>query len=67
MSAVKGGRHIGRHERIRRVLIEVVLLWAFAVTVLRGVRWPSDWAEVHWLLGYHVGLIKRGLVGCCLL
>ena len=42
-------------------LIALGLLWAFGVTLLRGLRRPNDWAEAHWLIGYNFGLIKRGL------
>lgn len=42
-------------------LIALGLLWAFGVTLLRGLRRPNDWAEAHWLIGYDFGLIKRGL------
>ncbi|MDY0109926.1 MAG: hypothetical protein RBT60_08330 [Candidatus Krumholzibacteria bacterium] len=44
-------------------LISAILLWTFAVTCLRGLRAPNDFAEAHWLLDYRFGLIKRGLVG----
>lgn len=40
-----------------------VLLYTLAVTLLRTFRLPNDWAEAHWLLGYNLGIYKRGLVG----
>ena len=48
-------------ERRANWLIALGLLWAFGVTLLRGLRRPNDWAEAHWLIGYDFGLIKRGL------
>ncbi len=42
-------------------LIALGLLWAFGVTLLRGLRRPNDWAEAHWLISYAFGPIKRGL------
>lgn len=48
-------------ERRANGLIALGLLWAFGVTLLRGLRRPNDWAEAHWLIGYDFGLIKRGL------
>ena len=48
-------------ERHANRLIALGLLWAFGVTLLRGLRRPNDWAEAHWLIGYDFGLIKRGL------
>jgi hypothetical protein len=48
-------------ERRANRLIALGLLWAFGVTLLRGLRRPNDWAEAHWLISYDFGLIKRGL------
>ena len=42
------------------------LLWAFGVTLGRGLRRPNDWAEAHWLISYNFGFIKRGLAGSLL-
>ena len=36
---------------------------AFFITILRGLRWPSDWAEAHWLISYQFGFLKRALPG----
>jgi hypothetical protein len=47
-------------------LIALGLLWAFGVTLLRGLRRPNDWAEAHWLISYDFGPIKRGLPGTLL-
>ncbi len=46
--------------------IALGLLWAFGVTLLRGLRRPNDWAEAHWLISYDFGPIKRGLSGTLL-
>lgn len=43
--------------------IEFGILWGFAVTLLRGLRRPNDWAEAHWLINYEFGLLKRALPG----
>lgn len=43
--------------------IIILMLWTTAVTVYRGWRAPNDFAEAHWLLDYHFGFIKRGLIG----
>jgi hypothetical protein len=40
-----------------------LLFWVLLMTVLRAVRRPNDWAEVHWLVDYRFGFIKRGLTG----
>lgn len=40
-----------------------LLVYTLAVTLLRTFRLPNDWAEAHWLLGYGLGIYKRGLVG----
>lgn len=42
-------------------LVALGLLWAFGLTLLRGLRRPNDWAEAHWLISYRFGFIKRGL------
>lgn len=47
----------------RRTLCCVLLLGGFAVSLLRTVRAPNDWAEAHWLLDYRFGFVKRGLPG----
>jgi hypothetical protein len=44
-----------------------IALWsALLVTQLRAWRWPNDWAQAHWLIGYELGLVKRGLPGTLL-
>lgn len=53
-------------QRRTRYLITLGLLWAFGVTLMRGLRRPNDWAEAHWLISYDFGLIKRGLAGTML-
>jgi len=68
-----GGRGTWRYDvppmtpptegRLARAAIVLLLAWTLAVTVLRAVRWPNDFAEAHWLLDYRLGLIKRGLPG----
>ena len=47
-------------------LVALGLLWAFGVTLGRGLRRPNDWAEAHWLISYDFGFIKRGLPGSLL-
>ncbi len=37
----------------------VVLL----VSIVRGMRTPSEWAYTHFLFNYEAGFIKRGLIG----
>lgn len=49
------------HHRHRYHRVALGLLWAFVVTLLRGLRRPNDWAEAHWLISYEFGVIKRGL------
>jgi|GEM_PF-812983 len=51
---------------IAQWLLQSALLWAFAITILRALRWPNDWAEAHWLISYQFGFIKRGLPGTLL-
>lgn len=45
------------------ILVYVGLIWTLAVTLLRSIRTPNDWAEAHWLISYQFGFIKRGLAG----
>ena len=47
----------------RRAVAASLLSWTLAVTLLRAIRLPNDFAQAHWLLGYRYGLLKRGLVG----
>ncbi len=47
----------------RRAAVVALLVWTLAVTLLRAIRLPNDFAEAHWLLDYRHGLLKRGLVG----
>ena len=39
-----------------------LLLAVYAVTIARGISSPNDWAEIHWLVGYEHGFVKRGVV-----
>ncbi len=39
------------------------LSWTFVATLLRTLRWPSDWAEAHWLVSYEFGFLKRAFAG----
>ena len=50
-------------SRQYEILILCGLFWTATITVLRAIRWPNDWAEAHWLIGYNFGFVKRGLVG----
>lgn len=43
-----------------------ILGWSLAVTFLRALRHPNDWAEAHWLVHYGLGIVKRGLPGTVL-
>lgn len=49
-----------------RILMLWLMLWSLAVTVMRALRWPNDWAEAHWLISYDFGFVKRGLPGTLL-
>lgn len=44
----------------------LALVWGLAVTLLRALRWPNDWAMAHWLITYQFGPIKRALPGTLL-
>lgn len=46
-----------------RILLSVLYIYALLVSVLRAIRFPSDWAEAHWLMDYRFGITKRGLAG----
>ena len=46
-----------------RRVVGLVLTWTFLVSILRALRLPNDFAEVHWLLDYRFGFTKRGLAG----
>ena len=50
------------HNRIRTLYLSG-LFCAFLITILGGLRWPSDWAEAHWLISYQFGFLKRALPG----
>lgn len=47
----------------RKYLLLGVTVWSMAVTLLRALRLPNDYAEAHWLVDYRFGFIKRGLIG----
>jgi hypothetical protein len=49
--------------RQRPIWISLLVLWTMVVTLLRAVRTPNDYSEVHWLLSYQFGFVKRGLIG----
>ncbi len=53
-------------SRTARILTVSIVVWTFAVTLLRAVRPPNDFAEAHWLLDYRFGFVKRGLAGTLL-
>jgi hypothetical protein len=40
-----------------------LLLFLYALTVLKGLRMPSRWSVTHYLFNYDFGFIKRGLAG----
>ena len=40
-----------------------VAMALFLLTILRGIRMPSDWAFSHFLFAYDEGFVKRGLLG----
>jgi hypothetical protein len=45
------------------VLRNLVVLYSLFITLINTFRLPNDWAEAHWLIGYNLGVYKRGLVG----
>ena len=47
-------------------ILFAALLATLAFTLARGARWPNDWAEAQWLIGYDFGFVKRGLPGAVL-
>jgi hypothetical protein len=51
----------GSVREVVGLFLRLGLLWAFGVTLWRGLRRPNDWAEAHWLISYDFGPIKRGL------
>lgn len=52
-------------RRTPRALLALVAL-ALAVGILAGLRWPQVYALTHWLIDYHYGFGKRGLLGTLL-
>ncbi len=42
------------------------LVLTAGITIARMIRRPSDFAELHWLLNYDAGFVKRGLIGSLL-
>lgn len=52
-----------RHPRL---LLGLLLGWAFAATSARALRGPNDFALAHWLLDWRLGPLKRGLPGSVL-
>ncbi len=47
----------------RKILLIILYLYAFIFSILKTIRKPNEWAEVHWLMDYRFGFIKRGLAG----
>lgn len=47
----------------RKILLIILYLYALIFSVLKTIRFPSDWSESHWMLDYRFGFIKRGLGG----
>lgn len=47
----------------RKILLVILYLYALIFSVLKTIRFPSDWSESHWMLDYRFGFIKRGLGG----
>ena len=37
--------------------------YALGITAGRALRWPNDWAQIHWLVTYRFGFRKRALPG----
>jgi uncharacterized membrane protein len=50
-------------KKIYKLIICISLLWGMIVTISRSIRLPNNYAQVHWLLDYRFGFVKRGLVG----
>lgn len=50
-------------SRTRRFAIVFLTTYTLAITALRAIRRPTDFAEAFWLLDHLLGLVKRGLVG----
>ena len=42
---------------------KIILLYTLIISTARTIRQPNDWSESHWLIGYQLGVYKRGLVG----
>lgn len=54
------------HANPTRVLLWIALVtpWMLLpLTFMRSVGRPMDYALAHWLMGYHLGFVKRGLPG----
>ena len=47
---------------ILKAAVIVLLFAVYAATIARGVFGVNDFAEIHWLVGYENGFIKRGFV-----
>lgn len=45
-----------------RLLLGIVL-FILLLSVLRGIRFPSNWSYCHFLFNYEFGFVHRGLVG----
>jgi hypothetical protein len=42
---------------------KIIILYAIIISIARTIRQPNDWSEAHWLVGYQLGVYKRGLIG----
>ncbi len=51
---------------LRRIAVGAVLALTLAVTLLRALRSPNEYAEAYWLMDYRFGIVRRGLVGSAL-
>ena len=47
----------------RRAVALGLLGALYLLSIARGLAWPNDYSEAHWLFTYEFGFIKRGLVG----
>ena len=54
------------HAASVRWLWCVAMALTYGLGVARMARRPSDFAELHWLLSYDAGFVKRGLIGSLL-
>ena len=45
-----------------KLAVIALLLTVYALTIVRGIFEPNYFSEMHWLVGYEHGFIKRGFV-----